>query len=245
MLLKFLAADGPYGYARRHRVLEVICMVTLLLEIVWVSWTLVRGVRAAEQGVALMVMFSCGYLVADLLSGVAHWAGDTLGSETMPVFGRHVIHHFRYHHIDPKKLLRHDFIQTNGNACITSVLTLTPILLCLSPKPGFTFYATAVVASTLVWLFGTNQFHKWAHADKRPRVITWLQNFGIILSPKHHALHHAEPYDVNYCITHGHLNSLLTRTRFFRRLERMIGWVAPALLHGKHLGQAHDLPAQR
>jgi len=31
----------------------------------------------------------------------------------------------------------------------------------------------------------------------------WLQRRGLILSKKHHDIHHASPYDTYYCITAG------------------------------------------
>ena len=60
--------------------------------------------------------------------------------------------------------------------------------------------------------FLTNQFHKWAHMDTPPAFVSWLQEWGVILSREHHDIHHQSPYDTYYCITTGFWNPLLDRT---------------------------------
>ena len=71
-------------------------------------------------------------------------------------------------------------------------------------------------------MFGTNQFHKWAHQTHPPRFVAWLQEKRLVLSSSHHAIHHTYPHDRYYCITVGWLNPWLERIRFFPRLERLI-----------------------
>jgi hypothetical protein len=77
----------------------------------------------------------------------------------------------------------------------------------------------------------TNQFHKWAHQATSPRVARWLQSAGLILSTRHHAIHHAAPHDRHYCITVGWLNPLLNAVRFFRAAEWFIARIRPHWLH--------------
>jgi hypothetical protein len=54
-----------------------------------------------------------------------------------------------------------------------------------------------------------------------------LQKAGLILSPEHHAIHHASPQDKAYCITVGWMNPILDKVGFFRACEAVIGWVLP------------------
>jgi ubiquitin-conjugating enzyme E2 variant len=68
----------------------------------------------------------------------------------------------------------------------------------------------------------TNQVHQWAHRPQSPRWVDWLQRRGILLSREAHARHHAAPYVINYCITTGWCNALLSRLDFFRRFERLV-----------------------
>ena len=81
------------------------------------------------------------------------------------------------------------------------------------------FYACVVIAFTALFVFCTNQFHKWAHTKNPAGWVRLLQRAGLILSPEHHAVHHAAPRDKYYCITVGWMNPLLDKIRFFRFLE--------------------------
>jgi ubiquitin-conjugating enzyme E2 variant len=57
-----------------------------------------------------------------------------------------------------------------------------------------------------------------------------LQRAGLILSPEHHAVHHAAPRDKYYCITVGWMNPVLEKVRFFRFLEAAISRIRPGAL---------------
>ncbi len=149
--------------------------------------------------------------MADFLSGLVHWAGDTIGDQNTPIFGPNFVTPFRYHHVDPKDITRHDFVETNGNNCIV-VAPILALLLLVTPKTtGWFFYLCAVLAFTSWFIFCTNQFHKWAHEDNPARLVRMLQRAGLILSPEHHAIHHAAPQDKSYCITVGWMNPILDR----------------------------------
>ena len=66
------------------------------------------------------------------------------------------------------------------------------------------------------------------------------QRWGLILSPTHHAQHHAHPYDDYYCITTGWVNPLLVRIRFFRHAERLISAVTGMKPRADDLGAAEE-----
>jgi ubiquitin-conjugating enzyme E2 variant len=172
-----------------------------------------------------------GYVFADFLSGVAHWAGDTVGDESTPFLGPHFVRPFRQHHVDPKAITHHDFIETNGNNCIVSAPLVAGMVLVMPGSTGLVFYLCVLVGSAAMFVFATNQIHKWAHADVVPGPVQWLQRARIILSPTHHAIHHAAPHDRYYCITTGWVNPLLGRLRFFRACEAVLGYLRPGLLH--------------
>jgi ubiquitin-conjugating enzyme E2 variant len=159
-----------------------------------------------------------GYLAADFLSGIVHWAGDRWGTEETFMLGPTIVKPFRDHHVDEKAITRHGFVETNGNNCMgTTVILVFSLLL---PEDGlFGLFCRTVAVSLCFGLFATNQFHKWSHLDDPPLPIRLLQRLRLILPIDHHAIHHRAPYDCYYCITTGWLNPLLKRIRFFEFLE--------------------------
>jgi hypothetical protein len=225
--------EKTYAYSRGHRMMEIAGILTLFTLLAYVAWRLVFGVATVGQAAAVLGLVVVGYFVTDFISGFVHWAGDTLGSETMPLLGPGFVKPFRFHHVDQKDITRHDFIETNGNNCIVSVLLMLHVAVLMPRAPGFFFYYGALGFSVALFTVGTNQFHKWAHTDpaELPGYVRALQRAGLILSPEHHVTHHTAPFETYYCISHGMLNPLLARIRFFRRMEALVARVAPSWLY--------------
>lgn len=229
--MRALRAHGPYGYSRGHRLLEIAGILVFLGTLIFLSVRIVLAVKGKGDFFMIAACAGIGLLVSDMVSGLVHWAGDTLCRVDTPVLGRHFIRPFREHHSDPKAITRHDFTETNGNNCIASMPVLGTVAPMMPAETGLGFYAGALVFFTFVFLFGTNQFHKWAHADRPPRIARWLQRTGLILAPGHHDVHHAVPHDKYYCITVGWMNPILQWLRLFRALEWSIRLVWPSLIH--------------
>lgn len=185
---------------------------------------LLRGATTRAEAGALLLALPLGYLLADFLSGCAHWFCDTFFDEKTPVIGALLIAPFREHHHDPQAITRHGFLELNGN----SALALVPLLAWMwwrGDGAGAGFAATlaqATVVFAALALLATNQLHRWAHEPSPPAAVRWLQRRGLILRPEHHARHHAPPHEGAYCITAGWLNAPLDRVQFFARCERML-----------------------
>lgn len=166
--------------------------------------------------------FACGYFLADFSSGFAHWFCDTFFEEDTPVLGPLLILAFREHHRDPLKMTRHGVLELHGDSCIA----LTPVcasLLLVQPAahPAVLFAYAAGIAFVGGNLL-TTQFHKWAH-DREPSLLArLLHRTGLILTPRHHSVHHAPPYQRYYCVTSGWANAILERLRFWERAERFL-----------------------
>ncbi|MDB4982037.1 MAG: carF [Myxococcales bacterium] len=222
-----------YAYSTGHRYLEIGGIVGLFALLAYVALRLVQGVSTLGQAGVVLGLVVVGYFLTDFISGFVHWAGDTLGSETMPLIGPTFVKPFRFHHIDQKDITRHDFIETNGNNCILSVMLMLHVAILMPRTPSFFYYYGALMFSIALFTLGTNQFHKWAHTapERLNAFVRALQRAGLILSPDHHTTHHTAPFETYYCITHGMLNPLLARVRFFRRAERFVARVAPHLLY--------------
>ena len=207
------------GYSRGVRRFEVASIAAYAVAMTWLAVRIAPAAAHARWLVLSALM--AGYVVADLVSGLVHWAADTWGTPDVPVVGRALIRPFREHHVDQKEITRHDFIETNGNNCFISI---GPVALAslLPMRSAPALFAAALVLSMCFFVLCTNQFHKWAHLDAPPPVIDWMQRMHLILPRDHHAVHHTAPYAKYYCITVGWLNEALYRVRFFQGLERMV-----------------------
>jgi ubiquitin-conjugating enzyme E2 variant len=220
----------PHAYNRGHRALEIASIIFVFVSLAWIALRVGSAARGAGDWLRIALAAVGGYLISDFLSGLVHWAGDTIGDEKTPIFGPNFVHPFRYHHVDPEDITRHDFVETNGNNCIVAAPVLLTIVLLIPKTPGPLFFGCLVAACTAWFVFCTNQFHKWAHTPNPAGWIRTLQRAGLILSPEHHAIHHASPQDKYYCITVGWMNPILDKLRFFRICEAAISKVLPGAL---------------
>jgi hypothetical protein len=148
----------------------------------------------------------CGWLLADLFSGLVHWALDTCGSVRTPIVGRAIIRPFREHHADPQGMTRHDFFEVNGSSCLGCL----PALLALNFFEFNSFAYSVLICFCLGILF-TNQCHKWAHMEAPPIFVRTLQKLRLVLRAEEHRLHHMPPYDSHFCTANGWLNGPLNR----------------------------------
>jgi hypothetical protein len=191
-----------------------------------------HGARAAAAldgratWLAAVAALAAGYALADLASGVIHWAFDRLGSRNTPLIGETVIQSFRYHHVDPADMMRGDFVNTNGK---NSAAILPPLIAGL--------WLSDPVALTGLTGFGlgvalTNQIHKWAHVDDPGPLVRRLQRWRLILHPAHHDHHHRRPHDRNYCITTGWCNPVCDHLRLFPWGERQLRRLGVTIFDG-------------
>jgi plasmanylethanolamine desaturase len=207
------------GYSPGVRRFEIASIVAYALAMVWLAVHIAP--RVLESPLLAVSAFMAGFVAADFVSGFVHWAADTWGTPEWPIVGKALIRPFREHHVDQTAITRHDFIETNGNNCFASIFPT--VAAALLPLHGtLSVFACELVFALSFALFGTNQFHKWAHMETPPRLVGALQRANLLLPPDHHAVHHTAPYAKYYCITVGWMNELLFRARFFQVLETLI-----------------------
>jgi hypothetical protein len=209
----------------------MLCIAAVFSLLIGFCLQVPRTIQSPGGWVNLILTGLTAYLATDLMSGVGHWAGDTLGHERIWFVGKNFIRPFREHHVDQKAITRHDFIETNGNNCIVLTPPLGLALTLMPSDESFGFFTATFVAFITLFGVATNQFHKWAHADHPPAIARPLQRWGLILSPRHHEIHHTIPHDKHYCITVGWMNPVLNGLRFFRTAEWLVGFVRPSWLH--------------
>jgi ubiquitin-conjugating enzyme E2 variant len=175
-----------------------------------------------------------GALGADLTTALVHWACDTWGSEETPWLGAGLIKGFRDHHVDPQRMVRHDWIEVSGAPALAAAagfVLLSPLAWQLASAGQVFWYAA--VWSLICVAAAANQTHKWAHVGRPPALVRGLQRFGAILSPRSHAQHHRGPHTSRYCISTGWLNGTLDTIRFWRGLERCVEVVTGAEARGR------------
>lgn len=211
------------GYTSGHRTYELCGIVLACSMSVWLCVRIAQSPSLSGWWMPLAALV--GILLADFTSGGVHWLFDTWGGVDTPVVGKLAIRTFRHHHVDQKAITRHDFVETNGhNMALTVVYSAIGLYVFRGGKEITlvdVFIGQFLVCATLYTGF-TSQIHKWAHMDTPPKLVVLLQRARLILSPDHHSIHHAAPYNRNYCITVGWLNGPLRAVRFFETLERTI-----------------------
>jgi ubiquitin-conjugating enzyme E2 variant len=190
------------------------------------------GVRVATQ-IDLMQwwvppVFLAGLIAADFGSGLVHWGADTWGRDDLPIVGRTLLVPFRVHHLNPEDFARRSFVDTNGEVAAIACVVLLALLL----VPLHTRWGGAVALAGLTFCgigMLTNQIHQWAHVERVPTPVRWLQRCHLVLEPEEHARHHLRPYHERYCITTGWCNGPLEALDFFRRAETVITRVTGAM----------------
>jgi ubiquitin-conjugating enzyme E2 variant len=231
------------GYGPAVRRFEISSIVIYAGAMAWLLFRLAGPVF--EVPLLAASAFMLGFVAADFTSGIVHWLADTWGSVDLPFVGPALIRPFREHHVDPEAITRHDFIETNGNNCFICIppVTLTAALVSFDSWQGV--FGGVVVFSLCLWIFCTNQFHKWSHSDDPPRVVVALQRLSLVLPRDHHAVHHGAPFATYYCITVGWLNEPLHRLGFFRGLERMVSALTGLLPREDDRARAIFAPSRR
>lgn len=207
------------GYSRGIRAFEIASITVWVLGVAVGVWRLAPA--AVQYPWLAIAAAMTGFLAADFISGFVHWLADTWGSVDMPVIGKALLRPFREHHVDPKAITHHDFVETNGNNCFSS-LPGVALIAFVDPVGPWSFFGLTAMLFTVTFVLLTNQAHKWAHEDNPPALVALLQKLNLLLPPAHHDVHHTAPYNKYYCITVGWLNRPLQLLRFFQTLERMV-----------------------
>ena len=211
---------------RPHRPWAVVALEggSLLAFAIYAGWLAGRLFEAASGALDLLTLLASGvvgWLLADLLSGLVHWAGDTLGSEHTPVLGPSFIAPFREHHDDPQAMVAHGTVELVGSTALLALPSLVPVthLVAFEGRGPLRLALGGVLLATLLGVVVTNLVHRWAHMDRPPAVAALLQRTGLILTPARHERHHTAPFDGWFCISSGLLDGLLMRIGLWERLN--------------------------
>lgn len=168
-----------------------------------------------------------GLFIADLVSGLLHWAFDTWLDENNCFF-REVILIVREHHIKPKQVFQYSFAQEVGRSSWVAFL-LTGWLFALAaagvaprgPALALSVLTGLIVSAGVVLMYESHK--RFGHFPNPGRIVRALQAMHLILSPRHHlAGHHRPDFDRNYCLINGWADNTLGALGVWRGLEALI-----------------------
>lgn len=168
-----------------------------------------------------LVALVSGYFLADFVSGIIHWAIDTWFSEQS--LGR-MVAIAREHHTHPRHVLEYRFVDHATLGSVPSVLFFGPMMALVWLLPSTTAVYVGVIWSfiiTLTLLFGTS-LHNLGHRQPQSRLLRILMMYRLVLSPKHHMVHHLGDQTVRYCVVNGWANPLCDHLGVWRGLEAVI-----------------------
>ena len=161
-------------------------------------------------------------LLADLVSGVVHWAEDAYARfkpvRKLPLINTIALEN-DLHHRRPRDFLARSWWASSWDL----VLLGSGVLLaaCLLDR------MSAAVLLFVLLAVNANQIHKWTHRHPRenPWWVTQLQRLYLLQTPRHHGRHHQGDKNTHYCVVTNFLNPLLEEVDFWRRLEKLFGRV--------------------
>lgn len=164
--------------------------------------------------IALQIILVIG--LADFFAGVIHWLEDAYFTEDTPILGPMFIRPNIVHHHYPRFFTQWSWWHSSKELLLAgAVLVLVAWPLGLLRWQLWLFVAVSVNA---------NQVHKWAHRTRAENgwLISKLQDWRILQTPRHHGLHHSDPKNTYYCPVTNYVNPLLERLQFWQRTEAVI-----------------------
>lgn len=155
-------------------------------------------------------------IAADFLTGLGHWFEDTYGLPTWPILGKEVIEPNIQHHEHP------GWIGTMSTLVSRNYQTVVPAII-FAVAVVWYFGGCGLYAGVVAMLAALgNEVHTWCHRGNNNRVIQFLQNIGLVQSPRQHAKHHRAPFDRYFCTLTNFTNEVLEAINFWRGLEWVI-----------------------
>lgn len=165
---------------------------------------------------SFMAQFTATVFAAEFAAGLVHWFEDAYVREHTPLVGRFIGRPNIVHHHYPRFMTRHSWWQSSWD------LTLLAVGLVIGAW-------WAGLLTWQMWLFAliaanANEFHKWEHRTRREngRIISCLQDIGILQTSRHHARHHTDPKNSHFCTITNCLNPVLDRLHFWGGLEWLL-----------------------
>jgi Lipid desaturase domain len=115
------AEEATLETDRKHYALEALGIFAFFVLAVLLAADVYAGMTSFGYAWLLPVLAVAAYLAADFLSGFVHFLADNFGSAETPIIGPNFVGACREHHIDPKGITHHNFVDTNGNNSLVAL----------------------------------------------------------------------------------------------------------------------------
>ncbi len=206
-----------------HRITEWVGIVLSALLMTAVLVMTLTGRPWEGHRLALLLGLVIGLIIGDLGSGALHWTFDTWFKPGQPAFERAVLI-AREHHTDPRLILEYPFRDYVSFAAWPTIVLFGPIAITGLALDSGALRSGVLATSSVVlpaMFFGTH-FHALGHHWSSIAPIRWLQWRGLVMSPRHHRLHHNGIHTSHYCTFVGFMNPVCDRLRCWRMLEYVV-----------------------
>jgi plasmanylethanolamine desaturase len=188
----------------------------------YTAWLFVHVPSLASIQYGLLPVLLLSLFLADLFSGLVHWATDTWFDEV--VYTR-IISIAREHHIHPHHIVGYGFRDYVAYSSWPTLMFFCPaglVLILALPSGGLLFHAMTMCFIVSVCMFFGTYAHRLGHRKSAWPVVRLLQRCHFLISTRHHGVHHRDNHDVRYCVINGWANHVCDAIGFWRVLERVI-----------------------
>jgi len=202
---------------------------TNLILIFWLSTWVVIHYGTDTTAIDLFISLVAALFLADVVSGWVHWATDTWFDE---IISPRVISIAREHHLYPHHVIGYPFRDYVAFSSWPTVLLIGPVGLLLtlvSPPHPLVFDSVLVcLIISAIMIFGTHA-HRLGHRKSTWRIVKAMQACHLLLTPKHHGVHHRDNHDIRYCVINGWADYVLDYARVWRAFEQLVYWLTGAI----------------
>eukprot|EP01091_Cochliopodium_minus_P015458 TRINITY_DN550_c0_g1_i1.p1 TRINITY_DN550_c0_g1~~TRINITY_DN550_c0_g1_i1.p1 ORF type:complete len:238 (+),score=38.38 TRINITY_DN550_c0_g1_i1:70-783(+) len=166
-------------------------------------------IRIGKQSYWNYLYLIPGWVMADVIAGFVHWFGDTWSGLGYDQYFKDFIEH----HTDPLAMTKRDYFEGAFDTYIIYLVFIRLTGLHTSPF---------LVCSSILGM-QSNFCHRESHQHTKTFwIMKKLQNWGVIISPKSHHIHHTQPFNRDYCVFSGFCNPFFEYICFWRRFEKVI-----------------------
>ena len=129
------------------------------------------------------MMIIPAYIVADFLSGIIHWFGDTYSGYGLEF----LFESFIEHHEFPTVMCQRDYFQISFDSYLFYL-----VVRAMGVRTPFSSFLA-------LFIIHANYFHRECHKlNKTNLFFTFTQKYGLTLPPKLHHVHHTSPFNRYY-----------------------------------------------